>query len=520
MIRKNAPAPKSLVRCAIYTRKSTEEGLDQSFNTLDAQREAGEAYITSQKSEGWVCLPEHYDDGGFTGANMDRPALKRLLADIDAGQIDVVVVYKVDRLTRSLLDFTRMVEVFDRRNTSFISVTQQLNTTTSMGRLTLNMLLSFAQFEREIISERTRDKMSAARRKGKYVGGAPVLGYDLDTSGLRVNACEAAQVRTIFDVYLETGSLLPTVRELEKQNIRTKRWTTKSGKVRGGKPFDKPNLHNLLTNVIYLGQVRYREEIYEGEHAGIIERETFENVQRRLQQNSRDADSPTRNRSHALLGGLLRCLPCDCAMIPAHTSKGIKRYRYYTCGQAQKRGWETCPSKSVPAGEIEKYVIEQIRSIGRDPTLVAETIRQTHGQQQATRTARDTEQAALRKDLARHDRELRRLSLLTARLHPDRDELAQLADLQEQIRRGEQRLAELREETSETPEIDNREITQALREFGPLWDSLAPREQRRFLQLLIEQVGYDGRAGTISVTFRPTGLETFQAELRTREATT
>ena len=224
MVRNGIPA-KTVLRCAIYTRKSTEEGLQQEFNSLDAQREAGEAFIVSQKQEGWQVVADHFDDGGYTGGNMDRPALKRLLAAVESRSVDCVVVYKVDRLSRSLMDFARIIEVFDQNGVSFVSVTQQFNTTTSIGRLTLNILLSFAQFEREIISERTRDKMSAARRKGKWIGGHPVLGYDIDPKGGRivVNPEEAEQVRTLFGLYLELGSLLPVLQEAERRGLLTKR---------------------------------------------------------------------------------------------------------------------------------------------------------------------------------------------------------------------------------------------------------------------------------------------------------
>src|SRR5262245_47391968 len=240
--RPSAPAP---VRCAIYTRKSTEEGLDQDFNSLDAQREAAQAYVKSQASSGWQCLPQSYDDGGFTGGNMDRPALKRLLADIAAGHIDCVVVYKVDRLSRSLMDFARMMELFDRHGVAFVSTTQQFNTGTSMGRLVLNVLLSFAQFEREMIAERTRDKIAAARRKGKWNGGLPVLGYDVDPRTFKLVVCEqeAVRVRAIFALYLEHGALLPVVQELTERGWLGKRWQTRKGHWRGGKPFTKTNLH-------------------------------------------------------------------------------------------------------------------------------------------------------------------------------------------------------------------------------------------------------------------------------------
>src|SRR5580658_5942160 len=250
---KSAPT----VRCAIYTRKSTEEGLDQDFNSLHAQREAAEAYIVSQKHLGWTLVPTHYDDGGFTGGNLDRPALQRLLEDIDAHHVDCVIVYKVDRLSRSLLDFARLVDRFDQRSVSFVSVTQPFNTTTSLGRLTLNILLSFAEFEREIISERTSDKMSAARRKGKWVGGTPVLGYDVDPAGGRliVNEKEARKVRDIFALFRERHSVPAVVAELARRQWKTKSRTSQNGTAHVGRAFAKASLHRLLTNAIYAGKV-------------------------------------------------------------------------------------------------------------------------------------------------------------------------------------------------------------------------------------------------------------------------
>src|ERR1700683_3823720 len=248
------------LRCAIYTRKSTEEGLDQEFNSLDAQREAGEAFVLSQRREGGIALPEFYDDGGFTGANMDRPALGRLLKDVEAHELDCVVVYKVDRLSRSLLDFTRMLSIFEEHKVSFVAVTQQFNTSTSLGRLTLNILLSFAQFEQELIGERTRDKMSAARRKGKWVGGCPVLGYDVDPAGGRlvVNEEEADRVRGIFALFEKHGSLLPTLAEIERRGWRLKSWTRKTGRFRPGGPFAINSLRRLLTNILYTGAIQHK----------------------------------------------------------------------------------------------------------------------------------------------------------------------------------------------------------------------------------------------------------------------
>ena len=321
----NKPAPaRPLVRCAVYTRKSTEEGLEQEFNSLDAQRESGEAYIKSQAHEGWQCVPDAYDDGGFSGGTTERPALRRLLADIAAGKIDCAVVYKVDRLSRSLLDFAKMMDVFDQHHVSFVSVTQQINSATSMGRLMLNVLLSFAQFEREIIGERTRDKIAAARRKGKWAGGHPLLGYDIDPERFKliVNEDEAIRLRAMFALVLEYEGLIAVVEELERRGWVNKRWTTRKGRERGGRPFTATSLRKLLTNVAYLGKVRYKTEIHDGEQAALVDAETWRQVQAKLQQHGRHGGaSAVPNPFGALLRGLLRCVPCGCAMTPAHSAK-------------------------------------------------------------------------------------------------------------------------------------------------------------------------------------------------------
>jgi len=272
------------VRCAIYTRKSTEEGLDQDFNSLHAQREAAEAYIKSQKQLGWTLVVNQYNDGGFSGSSLDRPALQKLLEDVEARRLDCVVVYKVDRLSRSLLDFARLMDRFDQHSVSFVSVTQQFNTTSSLGRLTLNILLSFAQFEREIIGERTRDKMSAARRKGKWVGGTPVLGYDVAPGGGRlvINEKEAVRVREIFELYRSSRSLSAVVAELSRRRWKTKSWRSKPSIEHSGRPFTKASLRRFLTNALYAGKVEHRGAIYAGEHPSIVESTVWEEVNAEL----------------------------------------------------------------------------------------------------------------------------------------------------------------------------------------------------------------------------------------------
>ena len=354
---------KSTVRCAIYTRKSTEEGLEQEFNSLDAQRDAGQAYIASQRHTGWIPIGEHYDDGGFSGGSMHRPALQRLLADITAGKIDCVLVHRVDRLSRSLLDFAKMMETFDKHQVAFVSITQQFNSATSMGRLVLNVLLSFAQFEREIISERTRDKIAAARRKGIWCGGMPVLGYDVDAHGkLLINEGEAEQVRMLFALYVHHGSLRRVLRETDRWGWRTKCWQTHQGDQRGGRPFTKSTLHQLLTNVTYLGKVRYKHEVHAGEHQPIIDNDIWDQVQHLLRHNGR-GEPHSRHQSDALLKGLLFCRLCRHAMTPAHSVVRGKKYRYYICTTRQKLGAHRCPSKPLPADRMENAVLEQLRTL-------------------------------------------------------------------------------------------------------------------------------------------------------------
>jgi site-specific DNA recombinase len=498
------------VRCAIYTRKSTEEGLEQEFNSLDAQRESGEAFITAQRHEGWQLVHDRYDDGGFTGGNMDRPALKRLMADIAAGKVDCVIVYKVDRLSRSLLDFAKMMEVFDQHEVSFVSVTQQFNTASSMGRLVLNVLLSFAQFEREMISERIRDKIAATRRKGKWSGGMPLLGYTVENTKLVVDETEAAQVRQIFELYLEYQALLPTVKELNRRGWTTKRWVTKKGTTKGGRSFTKNSLYALLTNVTYLGQIKYKDEVHAGEHTAIITQVQFDRVQKVLLRNGHSGGRAVRNKHGALLKGLLRCGSCQCAMSHTYTCKGTRRYRYYLCGHAQRNGRDQCPAPSVPAGEIERFVVDQIHQIGNDPKLITETIRQVRLQSEDGITHLAEERTSLQQQLRAHHADLQ----ATASLPSSTKRVSQLADLQERIGTTESRLTEIDNELAalQSNQIDESEVTRLLAEFHHTWEALAPRDQARVIELLIERIDYRGQDGQISLTFRPSGIQTLTQE--------
>ena len=505
----NGSSEAKTVRCAIYTRKSTEEGLQQEFNSLDAQREASEAFVASQKHEGWQVITEHFDDGGYTGGNMERPALKRLLAAVEARSIDCIIVYKVDRLSRSLLDFARIIEVFDRNGVSFVAVTQQFNTTSSLGRLTLNILLSFAQFEREIISERTRDKMSAARRKGKWIGGHPVLGYDIDSKGGRiiVNPAEAQQVRTLFGLYLAKGSTLPVLQETQRVGLLGKRWTTEAGKVRGGKAFTRGSLHATLTNVLYTGMVDHKGVLYAGEHDRIIDQETWDRVHETLRRNGSTKGATVRNKLGALLRGLLFCVPCGTPMMHTYTMRKSKRYRYYVCYNAQQQGWQNCETKSVSAQSIETAVLDSIRRIGTDPKL-AEAVA-TEALEQVAR-----QRVAINKELDAQRGNLRRLNQSLAREATDSREdsgarFDRILALQREIETTECRLAELATErkSCDHDRINANDLRGTLAEFDLVWSSLITREQEQLIQLLVAKVGYDGRTGKVTVNFRSAGAK-------------
>ncbi|WP_425067775.1 recombinase family protein [Reyranella sp.] len=352
------------VRCAVYTRKSTEEGLDMEFNSLDAQREACSAYIASQRSEGWVELADQYDDGGFSGGTLERPALRRLMADIEAGRVDVVVVYKIDRLSRALMDFARLVEVFDRCGVTFVSVTQSFNTTTSMGRLTLNVLLSFAQFEREVIGERIRDKVAASRRRGMWMGGFVPMGYRVENRKLVVHEPEAALIRRIFERFLKVGSATLLARQLRAEDVRSAR----------GRIIDKGALYRILRNQVYVGLAVHKGVAYPGEHAAIVSQALWDKVQSILQESPRVRGCRARAATPALLKGLLFG-PTGRAMSPTHTRKHGKLYRYYVCQAALKGEAEGSPIRRVSAAAIEAAVIDQLRALLRSPEVVMATWR-------------------------------------------------------------------------------------------------------------------------------------------------
>src|SRR5271156_2321318 len=366
------------VRCAIYTRKSSEEGLEQEFNSLRAQREACEAFITSQRHEGWVCLRAGYDDGGVSGAEIGRPALQRLLADIAASRVDTIVVYKIDRLTRSLADFAKIVEILDARSASFVAVTQQFNTTTSMGRLTLNVLLSFAQFEREVIGERIRDKVAASKRKGMWMGGARPLGYDVHERKLIVNQEEAGTIRHIFERYLELGRVWPLMRDLQTRGIVTGIKISKNGNTRNAKPFSRGGLYHLLSNPVYVGEISHKSVCYPGQHEPIVSRELWDRVQERLRsQAARMGEGRKTEAPKSPLAGKFFDEDGEPLYVQGGT-KGGRRYRYYVSkrlvtGESRDAGKEW----RVPATEIERAVCAAAGNLLSDHGAIAQALEES-----------------------------------------------------------------------------------------------------------------------------------------------
>jgi DNA invertase Pin-like site-specific DNA recombinase len=423
-----------ITRCAIYTRKSTEDGLEQEFNSLDAQREACAAYVLSQRHEGWVLVPGLYDDGGFSGGTMERPGLRAVLEEVRANRIDVIVVYKVDRLTRSLADFAKIVDVLDAAEASFVSVTQAFNTTTSMGRLTLNVLLSFAQFEREVTGERIRDKIAASKKKGMWMGGIVPLGYDVKDRKLVVNEKEAEQVRHIFERYLALGTVVALQQELAAQGVLSKLRNPASGRHAGGANFTHGALCHLIQNRTYVGEVHHRGQHYPGEHPPIVDPEIFERAQRQHEENRVVRKQGRNIVDPSLLTGLL----FDSAgrrMTSSHASKGSRRYRYYVSRPEPELSTE--PLMRVPAGEVEKAVVHQLAAALAEPDLLHRLIARCGSEDVPIRQIRAMLDELVAKLLHGSKGERRSLlSTLLRRIELHRDRLEVQARLPELIAQG------------------------------------------------------------------------------------
>jgi site-specific DNA recombinase len=484
-------------RVAVYTRQSVERENGGEFGSIEAQREAVLAYVQSQRSLGWTALDTRYDDRGVSGGTADRPALNRLLADVRAGNVDIVACYKLDRLSRSLFDFSRLIALFDEHDVAFVSVTQQFNSATSVGRLTLNLLGTFAQFEREQIAERTADKIRASRERGLWTGGKPMLGYDAVDGKLLVNESEAAKVREIFAIYLERTTLPKTLAELRARGTTNKAWTNGGGKRVGGKPFDVVTLGCLLRSPLYAGKIRAGEKLVAGLHAAIVDPQVYDEVQRRLDERRKIAAAgyaPLRPWG-ALLGGLVRCAKCGKTMGHTHSARGARKYRYYACATLQKRGAAACPGSRVPAHELEDFVVVKLKAVGTDPDLARRTIEAAHA-----RMAERLEE--IRVELRRIQDEMRRIEEREVDDVGTPGATGKLADLEAKAAALRAERASLSRHTR-----DDEAIATALASFDSIWEQLAPTDRRRIATLLLEKVVVDAVGGTVELILRDRTLQ-------------
>ncbi|MBY0310732.1 MAG: recombinase family protein [Phycisphaerales bacterium] len=485
---------RSITRCAIYARKSSDDGLEQSFNSIDAQRVSGESYITAHEGEGWVCLPNRYDDGGYSGGNMDRPGLTRLLDEVRAGRVETVVCYKLDRLTRSIRDFAKIMEVFEAHGVALVVVTQPINTSTSMGRLMVHVLMSFAQFERELASERTRDKIALSRQRGQWTGGRPVLGYDFAGSRLERNVPESQTVRAIFARYLEVRSLRVLLKELEDQGVTNKRWTSRAGREMGGKPFVLSGLAGLLGNPLYVGKVPHHGRVYDGLHEPIVDSQVFQRVQELLAENGRSGVSLVRNQHGGLLKGLARCAGCGATMVHSTTSRGGatgRVHRYYVCRTRQLHGKGRCAGGSVPAEQIEQFVLAKMRPAFTHPLMAG---------------------AVLDLLRARFDSELRTMHALKSMTEQAFGELEKSADAGRGALSGEwARLRERLRELDDRIELHmaaaptREKVDRGLADIEGLWSVLSPSERAALLSMVVSEVCIDAAGGEVTIVTRDTG---------------
>jgi len=490
-------------RCAIYTRKSTTMGLEQEFNTLQSQRDICESYIRSQSHSGWVAIQDTYDDGGFTGANLDRPAYGRLMADVDAGKVDVVVVYKLDRLSRSTLDFLLLGKRLAEAGVAIVSVTEQICTDGPMGRAMTQLIVVLAQLEREQIAERTRDKMAASRRRGRWTGGPVPLGYNVVDKKLIVDDLEAVLVREVFGLYLEQRSTLAVVRILNERGRATKRHLAASGRQREARPWAKANVLRLLKNPVYAGFMPYGEELHEGEHQAIVERETFE-ATRVLLASANGGKGPRFRNPEYLLGGLLFCSHCGSVLTAASTNKGRREYRYYRCAKRDQQGKAACPTKPISAPDIEDFVADRLRDAIAESDLAEDLTASVAGRVEARRRDLLVERRRLPGEIASLSAEGQRLVEKIGDAAGGAQRLldGRLEEVGTQLQRLERRLTDVEHELAalDATEVEAGWISQCLRDFQAVWDVLTSENRCRLFRAVVERVDYEGTTGEVRVT--------------------
>ncbi len=484
---------------AIYTRKSTDAKTEQDVHSLSVQRASAEAFVKSREHLGWKALKEHFDDNNVSGATLERPALERLRQKVIAGEVKVIAINRLDRISRSLSQFIELSEFLQSHGVSIVSVTQNFNTGDSMGKLMLHILMSFSEFERSLIRDRVTERMHAARKKGRFIGGRPVLGYNIAPQGreLEVDEIEALRVKEIFELYLEIGSVKATVLELNERGWQTKRWVTKSGKVTGGSSFTQNGLHTMLTNKLYIGKVSLKGEVFDGQHEAILDEELFRQVQERLKENSVHQGNRKRNCHHALLKGLLYCSSCDEPFIHNYTKKKSRTYFYYTCKKRRDIGSHACPCLSLSAGEIESLVVEQLFAIGADPDLQAQVYSQLCMASQERVGEQQQQLEAAQRSLAKLENEIYKsvefdapLSLVR-HLESKRDEAQKL-------------IAKLTQDKAKVP--TKKVVFSGLRNLRALWPKFTNPEKCQFARSLVKRVDYSHEDGKVTLHFNVLGF--------------
>jgi len=501
-------AMPSVVRVAAYTRRSVEKA-EQQFGSIEQQRESIEAYVTSQKSKGWVLVPTHYEDRNLSGATLDWPAFQQLLRDVEAGLVDTIAVYKFDRLSRDFVDFVQLTRHLERQNVAVVSTTEAVDTSTDVGRLILNVLASFAEFSRRQGAERVRHKMLAARQHGQWQGGRPPLGYDPVDKKLVVNRAEAKDVVAVFESFARTRSLVGTLRELDRRGIRMKRWTGKRGQRIGGDPFHKNSLTALLTNVIVSGRMRAGDEVVDGEHEAIVLGPLWNEVQAIFADGKVAPGRSERRAWSALLTGLLKCGVCGASMVPNYSRKGARRYGYYQCQRTKALGAAACPGSRVPQGAIEAAVVDRLADIGRDPSLVTEAVQAAH--EETVRRRAELAQDARRFGMVVHrlKAECDELVASAARASDHTPELrARLAAVRDALQQARDRASAVRSELAalKASDLDDDALRRAIEAFTPVWAELFPAERARLIRLVVERVTIHAGTGEMAIVFHAAGI--------------
>jgi len=502
---------KKTLLCAIYTRKSTDENLDKNFNSLDSQREYCQSFIKTREPQGWQVYEQVYSDPGFSGGSMDRPGLQQLLRDARKRKFQVVVCYKYDRLSRNTGQFLHMLELFEKYGIAFASVTQPIDTSSSVGRLMRSILMDFAQFEREIISERTRDKLAAMAKKGMRTGSCPLLGYDIDKTDKHavVNQEEAKVVQFIFRTYLKLKSVRAVVKLLNAKGYRLKSWIGRDGKQKGGGPFTKPNLLYLLKNPFFIGKIRYREHIFQGLHEAIIDEGTFADVRKYMGRNFKIRKSVNRNKHHFLLKGLVRCAACDSIMTPnfAYSHTG-ERYFYYKCSSVNKMDKTACPARSVPAKELDSFVVRKLGALGKDTAFVEEIVKQARDVPGQKLIAKRKEKQILASELGRLKVQRSNVLDYLGQHAPGPESKAFMDRLGVVSQREEEIEPKLKQLDAEISALENQQIEAELFRrnmlgFVEVFENLEPFEQTEFMRLLLREVVFDKAKNEISFDLIP-----------------